>query len=155
MTLNGGAGTDTFQVGSGLVATTTAAVTYTSLSAVQMVVAYGAGDIINLGTSLATTQSNWAGGGVFNISAAAGFSAAVTTAGNLDAQGDIGVFSDNTDSFIAIQTNATNTSSTLFVIKIVGKDLTNTTLFGNQATTKFGFSVDYGASAAGLKITLT
>jgi Ca2+-binding RTX toxin-like protein len=153
VTLNGGAGTDMFRVGTNLDIVSALA----TVTALNMVVDYGAGDVINLGTTLATTQSNWAAGGVYNLSAAAAITAVATVAGSLDGIGDVGVWSDGTDSFLAIQTLATATQSSLFIIKIDGKDLTTTTLFGTHAlkAANFGFEIDYGASAAGLKITLT
>ena len=102
------------------------------MTAGHMVVAYGAGDVIDLGSTLATTQSNWAAGGVYNFSVVGALTAVATVAGSLDGLGDVGVWSDGTDSFLAIQTVATATQSSVFVIKIDGKDLTNKTLFGTQ-----------------------
>jgi Ca2+-binding RTX toxin-like protein len=153
VTVDGGAGTDMIRVGTNLDIVSALA----TVTALNMVVAYGAGDVIDLGTTLATTQSNWAAGGVYNLSAAAAITAVATVAGSLDGIGDVGVWSDGTDSFLAVQTLATSTQSSLFVIKIDGKDLTNKTLFGTQAlkAANFGFDVDYSASAGGLKITLT
>ena len=127
------------------------------MTAGNMVIAYGAGDVFDGGSTLATTQSNWAAGSVYNLSAAAALSVVAEVAGTLNGIGDVAVWSDNTDSYLAIQTLATNTHSSMFIIKIDGKDLTTTTLFGAQAlrASNFGFDVTYSTSTNGLKITLT
>lgn len=157
-TLNGGEGTDVIATGSNL--SVMSSVNGVSFTAGHMVVAYGAGDVIDLGTTLATTQSNWAAGSMYHASGGTAtiWSQIATAAGaaSLTTVGDMVVWSDNTDSYIGIAT-AANGQSNVFMIKITGKDLTTTTLTGAQAlkAANFGFDVDYGASAAGLKITLT
>ena len=156
-TPNGGDGTDTFAVGTNLGTQTVAGVSFTQG---HMVVAYGAGDVIDLGTTLATTQSNWAAGSMYAASGGTAtiWSQIATAAGaaGLTSVGDMVVWSDNTDSYLGIATTG-NGQSAVFMIKITGKDLTTTTLTGATAlkSSNFGFDVDYSTGAAGLKITLT
>ena len=142
---------DTFTVGSNLDVISA----NTTMTAGNMVI--NDADVFDGGSTLATTQSNWAAGSVYNLSAAAALSVVAEVAGTLNGIGDVAVWSDNTDSYLAIQTLATNTHSSMFIIKIDGKDLTTTTLFGAQAlrASNFGFDVTYSTSTNGLKITLT
>jgi Ca2+-binding RTX toxin-like protein len=157
--LDGGAGIDTYKFGSGIHATF-AAGTQNANSQVAMVVKYGAGDIIALDTVLATTQSNWAQGGIWSLSAAAQLGAVATIAGNLNAIGDTFAWSDGTDTWIGVNARAINSDSGFFIVEVQGKDLVTTTLFGLHAlnATNFGFSITYGgdvSDAAGVSITLT
>jgi hypothetical protein len=153
-TLNGGAGTDTFFVGTGLVALAgmSVAATANSFTSSNMLVQYGAGDIINLGSAIVTTGGNWVAGGVYAFS-----TANVTATANMAGLADVGVYSDGTDSWLAIQTVAQTEESNVFTIRILGKDLTTTTLFGLQAlrSSNFGFDVNYNTGTSGMSITLT
>jgi len=128
--------------------------TFISISA-QLQVVYGAGDVIKIGSALSLNgTANWQNGGIINAStlksAISGLDATSTHTG----VGSVGVYSDGTDSYIAIRaTNAVDTTS--YVIKIKGKDLNTVTTYGSKAlnSTNFGFTIK--ALNSGMTITLT
>ena len=116
VTLNGGDGTDTFKLGSGLVTTTTNVVTNTSLSAVNMVVlAWRHHRSRYVHRNHPVQLGRWRcvqhlSGGCIHRTDDGCWKHGCSWRHRC--------FLDNTDSFIAVQTNAMNTSTTIFIIKI-------------------------------------
>lgn len=168
--INGGSGADViiFNVDGGGIQTLTSltAGNVTGQTAYHAAVTHESGDIIQYNnTAISTTGAAWAGAGgqiliVTSITALT-ISAAANGA-NYSAQsaGSVSVFSDGTDTYFFINSNAV---SQTFNFVVDGADLTITTAVGlvNAGATNFGFTLDAvsgtagNAAASGVEITLT
>jgi len=156
LTINGGAGTDVIRMASDV---GTQDDVIQTASTANMIVAYGAGDIIRLTTTITPTQANWTIGNVVVMSDTTFTTLDATVGGSFSQIGSVGVFSDGTDTWFAVNTAAAlNGASYSVVLQVTGKDLVTTTLLGVQValnSTNFGFEVGYMTSTTGLDITLT
>jgi len=145
-TLNGGAGTDTIFIG-----TESANNSGTLIGDAPIV--YNAGDTIVLNTSVVTlssTEANWQAGvpAVYYASANSGSELATGL-------GSISVWEDGTDTFISINASTVD-ASTNYTLKILGKDLIDTTITTGTVvgTGDLGFTIS-GSNDGGVTITLT
>jgi len=168
-TINGGDGADTINFELGFSSTTatvsvslhTAATGIHSVTSLIGIVAYGAGDNIRLtNTSIEACTAQWvgAGGQVVVASTMTAMDDRVAVAGTDD--GQLGVYSDGTDTFFWVVVSATQSRSLAFVV--TGADLVTTTAVGlvNNTTANLGFTLGAatgtagGTTASGISITL-
>jgi len=168
-TINGGAGADRIIVGTtaSTMATANASSLGTLTAGFNAIIQYGAGDTIVLNTQIAsntfTAIANWSTGNPTLVSMTGAAGAAVggdnAVAKNaMSGQGNIGIFSDGTDSLILVKNTAVgNAGSTYIRLLIKGVDLQLTTVTGQAVTlsqTTFGITVA-AQSGGGMAITLT
>lgn len=168
-TIDGGAGSDRIIVGTtaSTIASANATAVGTMTAGFNAIIQYGAGDTIVLNTQIAsntfTAIANWSTGNPTLVSltgaagAAYGAGNAVTKAA-MSGQGNIGIFSDGTDSMILIKNTAVaNAASTYIRLLIKGADLQLTTVTGQAVSltqTTFGITVA-AQTGGGIGITLT
>jgi len=169
-TISGGTGTDRIILGStaSTIASANATANGGMTGSFNAIVNYGAGDSIIVLTQIAsntfTAIANWstANATLVSLSGAAGDAYGVggnaVTKNAMSGQGNIGVFSDGTDSMILIKTSAVgNAASTYMRILIKDRDLQLTTVVGQAVAltqTTFGISIA-AESGGGMSITLT
>lgn len=161
-TINGGSGEDRIIISGASAITLTSANFGSMTGASNAVISYGAGDRILTMTGIAsnvfTAIAIWVTGNptLVSLSAVSGQSAVAVNAHS--GQGNIGVFSDGTDSMILISTSALgNAASTYQRIIVKGVDLQLTTTVGQAValtSTTFGLTVAANVGG-GMEITLT
>jgi hypothetical protein len=162
VTLNGGAGTDVvrFNATSGFLSGNAAAGTFTQNSAIQAVVTYGAGDVIQVAsTALTTSGARWLGGGgqVNVVSAFSG--AGSNNAANSGMSGGsvtVGVNGGDTYFFIKSTTGGGAGGSQNFAFVVENQDLVTTTSLGlvNNSVANFNFTLSAVTGTQGVQITL-
>lgn len=145
-TLNGGAGTDTININQEAANNSGALV-----GDAQIV--YNAGDVITLSTSVVTlssTEGNWQAGVPAVYYASANSASELATG-----LGSISVWEEGTDTFISINASTVD-ASTNYTLKILGKDLIDTTISTGTviSTSALGFTIA-GSNDGGVTITLT
>ena len=145
-TLNGGAGTDTIRLDQATTANSAA-------TTADVNIVYNAGDVIQLTTNILTltsTEANWQAG-VPSVYLASG----LTASEYLSGMGSVSVWESGSDTYIGIAASTAN-SSVNYTIRILGKDLIDTTIVAsnNIPTSALGFTVS-GSNDGGMTITLT
>lgn len=167
-TINGGDGADRIILG----ATNSSIVTDNATAfggmtgSFNAILNYGAGDTIVVLTQIAsntfTAIANWSTGNPTLVSLTGAGAAAVSgdnavTENAMSGQGNIGVFSNGTDTMLLVKTSAVGGDSMFQRILIKGADLQLTTVTGQAvslAATSFGISIA-AVTNGGMAITLT
>ena len=168
-TINGGAGADSIVFDAtcdGVVFTAQTGSVLASLTYYQGIIAYGAGDVIQIAnTQMSATGANYAGAGgqVYVFTALEG--AKGLTAAFLDNdtwnEGAVGVYSDGTDTALFVKALTADSASKTISYLIKGADLVTTTAGAavNTGTANLGFTLaaysgtEGAASSYGVNIT--
>jgi Ca2+-binding RTX toxin-like protein len=168
-TIDGGAGSDRIIVGTtaSTIATANATAVGTLTQGFNAIIQYGAGDTIVLNTQIAsntfTAIANWSTGNptLVSLTGAAGGAYGLdnaVTKNAMSGQGNIGIFSDGTDSMILIKNTAVGVAGSTYIrLLIKGADLQLTSVTGQAVSltqTTFGITVA-AQTGGGLGITLT